>query len=310
MNVQETNPKTFDFVTNNVEVMTLDTLQRTYQENDTAGRPIQGIYHFQLIHRILDICKQHNMDYEIEEIFAAQNKQKNFPGVTINPHYEAIHGEKAVEAHALRRVFTTVQLKNGATDELTTTLAIAFHQDGIQVAIGPCVKICHNQCVLSAQRSACNFGKDKVSTEELFEKVNEWLGQFDSQMNEDRERISRLKETILSAQDIFNIIGLLTTFRVAHDSKDKRLSKLVKSYPLNQAQITVFTEDLIKKQVEKRQLSAWDVYNVATKILKPNRAEIPNILNQNAAFADFLFQYYASGKENGVLQDGIIALPE
>ena len=83
-----------------------------------------------------------------------------------------------------------MQLKDGATDELTTTLAIAFHQDGIQVAIGPCVKICHNQCVLSAQRSACNFGKDKVSTEELFGKVDEWLEQFDTQMNEDRERIS------------------------------------------------------------------------------------------------------------------------
>lgn len=167
----------------------------------------------------------------------------------------------------------------------------------------------HNQCVLSAQRSACNFGKDKVSTEGLFEKVNEWLGQFDSQMKEDRERISRLKETVLSAQDIFAIIGLLTTFRVAHDSKDKRLSNLVKSYPLNQAQISVFTENLIKKQLEKSQLTAWDVYNVATEILKPNRAEIPTILNQNAAFADFLFQYYATDNVNGVLQNGIISLP-
>ncbi|RHH14433.1 DUF932 domain-containing protein [Bacteroides fragilis] len=309
MNVLETNPKTFDFTTNNVEVMTLDTLQRTYQENDTAGRPIQGIYHFQLIHRILEICKQHNMNYEIEEIFAAQNKQKNFPGVTINPQYEAIHGEKAVEAHALRRVFTTVQLKDGETDELTTTLAIAFHQDGIQVAIGPCVKICHNQCVLSAQRSACNFGKDKIGTEDLFGKVDEWLGQFDTQMNEDRERILRLKATVLTAQDIFAIIGLLTTFRVAHDSKDKRLSNLVKSYPLNQAQISVFTENLIKKQLEKSQLTAWDVYNVATEILKPNRAEIPAILTQNIAFADFLFQYYATDNASSVLQNGIISLP-
>lgn len=310
MNALEANPRTFDFVTNNVEVMNLSTLQRTYQENDTAGRPIQGIYHFQLILRILEICKSHGLNHEIEEIFAAQNKQKNFPGVTINPQYEALHGERAVEAHALRRVFTTIRLKDQETDELTTTLAIAFHQDGIQVAIGPCVKICHNQCVLSAERSACNFGKDKVSTEGLFEKVDEWLGNFDTQMNEDRARINRLKTTILSAQDILTIIGLLTTFRVAHDSKDKTLSAKVKSYPLNQSQITVFTEGLIKKQMENSQLTAWDVYNVATEILKPGRAEIPSMLSQNIAFVDFLFKYYAGDTPSNALERGILSIPE
>ena len=49
------------------------------------------------------------------------------------------------------------------TDELTTTLVIAFHQDGIQAAIGPCVRVCHNQCILSPERSVSNYGKDKVT---------------------------------------------------------------------------------------------------------------------------------------------------
>ena len=48
---------------------------------------------------------------------------------------EQTYGEKAVEAHVLRRIFTTIRILNGDTDELTTTLVVAYHQDGIQAAI-------------------------------------------------------------------------------------------------------------------------------------------------------------------------------
>ena len=38
---------------------------------------------------------------QVEEIFAAQNRNKTQPGVSILPQVEQIHGEKAVEAHIL-----------------------------------------------------------------------------------------------------------------------------------------------------------------------------------------------------------------
>ena len=153
---------------------------------------------------------------------------------------------------------------------------VAFHQDGIQAAIGPCVKICHNQCILSPERSVSNYGREKVSTEQLFERVDEWLRDFDVHMSEDRERIARLKAR------------LLTTLRVSHDSTDKRLSSQVETYPLNQSQISAFTEDLLKLSLEKPQLTAWDVYNVATEIYKPGRTDIPAMIPQNSALAELL----------------------
>lgn len=161
----------FDFQNNGIEVMNLETLQRTYKENDIYGKPVQGIYHYQVLQRMTDICEKYNLDYEVEEIFAAQNRNKTQPGVSILPQVEQTHGEKAVEAHILRRIFATIRIKDWETDELTTTLAVAYHQDGIQAAIGPCVKICHNQCILSPERSICNYGKNKVTTEGIFETV-------------------------------------------------------------------------------------------------------------------------------------------
>ena len=75
----------FDFQKNGIEVMNFETLQRTYKENDIYNNPVQGIYHYQVIRRMMDICEKYNLDYEVEEIFAAQNRNKTQPGVSILP---------------------------------------------------------------------------------------------------------------------------------------------------------------------------------------------------------------------------------
>lgn len=286
----ETAVRQFDFKNNSVETMTLETLRRTHRENDIYGKPVKGIYHYELLEQAMNLCQKHNLHYEVEEIFAAQNKNKDQPGVVILPEVEKRFGELAVEAHVLRRVYATIRIKDLETDELTTTLVIAFHQNGIQTAIGPCVRICHNQCILSAERSAATYGRDKLSLEGLLERMDSWLSNFEVQMNEDRERIRRLKEKTISQAEMFAYIGLLTALRVSHDSKDKRLSATVETYPLNQGQISEFTEALLLQSMEKQTLTAWDLYNVATEIYKPGHTDIPAIIPQNGAMAELLLQ--------------------
>ena len=283
-----TAPTQFNFSVNNIETMSLDTLRRTHKENDIYGQPVKGIYHYEVIQRMADLCEKHNLNYEVEEIFAAQNKNKNQPGVVVLPQVEREFGVQAVEAHILRRIYTTIRINDWETDELTTTLVVAFHQDGIQAAIGPCVKICHNQCILSPERSVANYGRDKVTTEELFDRVDEWLSNLHTNMTEDRERIKRLKSKVVSPTELYAFIGLLTAIRVSHDSADKRLSSQVDTYPLNQGQISVFTEDLLKLNLEKGKITLWDIYNVATELYKPGRTDIPAMIPQNGALAELL----------------------
>ena len=278
----------FDFQKNGIEVMNFETLQRTYKENDIYNNPVQGIYHYQVIRRMMDICEKYNLDFEVEDIFAAHNRNKTQPGVSSLPRVEQTHGEKAVEAHILRRIFATIRIRDWETDELTTTLVVAYHQDGIQAAIGPCVKICHNQCILSPQRSICNYGKKKVTTDELFETVDGWLANFEVNMNEDIERIQRLKRRIVPMEEIYLYIGLLTALRVSHDSSDRNLSSTVETYPLNQSQISVFTEEVLKLAMSKGQITAWDLYNVATEIYKPGKTDFPALIPQNGAMAELL----------------------
>ena len=119
-------------------------------------------------------------------------------------------------------------------------------------------------------------------------------------MTEDRNRIERLKSRILTPMEVYTVIGLLTTLRVSHDSTDKRLSSQVETYPLNQSQISVFTENLLKLSLERQELTAWDLYNVATEIYKPGRTDIPAAIPQNSALAELLLSehfMYKTGEQ-------------
>ena len=196
-----------------------------------------------------------------------------------------------------------LRIKDWETDELTTTLVVAYHQDGIQAAIGPCVKVCHNQCILSPERSICNYGKNKVTTEGVFETVDGWLANFEVNMNEDIARIQRLKRRIVSLEEVYMYIGLLTALRVSHDSSDRNLSSSVETYPLNQSQISIFTEEVLKLAREKGQITAWDLYNVATEIYKPGRTDFPALIPQNGAMAELLLSRLPAEVE---IQDAVL----
>jgi hypothetical protein len=64
-------------------------------------------------------------------------------------------------------------------------------------------------------------------------------------------------------------------------------------YPLNQAQISQFTESLMLKHCNNGgRISAWDLYNSATDLYKADTMDIPQIMPQNRAFVSFLDEQF------------------
>lgn len=283
---------TFNFQENKIEVLNLETLKRTYKENDVYGNPQKGIYHFSVINQIADICRAKNMTFEIEEIFATNNKSAQFPGVSILPQVEERLGVGAVEAHILRRVYTTINIFDGADEELTTNIAIAFHQDGVQVAFGPTVKICHNLCIMGADRTFSNYGKNKVSNDEIFRSVENWISNFGNYREADTRIIREMKKIPCSKDDVFKIIGMLTAIRVGYDNSIGNIRTNFNAYPLNQSQISQFTEDYLRFEQTNSNITLWDVYNLATELYKPGTTDIPNIIPQSVALMETLKENY------------------
>jgi hypothetical protein len=286
------NMKNLNFEIAKIQELDIETLEATYKENDVFGKPLKDIYHYMVIHEILERCKRNGLKYEIQDIFAANNNSKQFPGVSMLPQVASQYGANAPEAHILRRVYSTIRIHDGETDELTTNIAIAYHQEGLQVAFGTTVKICRNLCILGAQKIVSNYGSNKISNEGIFQTVDNWLRDFGNYQERDLRVIERMKSIDVQKSDAMQLIGILTSIRVAYDNGIGEVRQQLNNYPLNQAQISIFTENYLRFEENNERVNLWDVYNLATHIYKPNTTEIPNILPQTAVLFDVLNDNY------------------
>lgn len=276
--------KTFDFSKEKVQVLTLEELKRTYNENDIWGKPLRGMYHHQIIESVYGILLDNGLQAEINEIFAAQNGGKT-PGVVKAPELEDKYGEGAIEAHVLRRVYADINVRDYDNEELTTNVVVAFHQDNVQIAYGPMVKICHNQCILSPERVYTTCRQSGIN--DIINQFNVAMGNFGRAIEQDKEFIERMKGYKMTANQLLQTIGIFTTMRVQHDTLKKPI-KVTDTYPLNDAQISTFTEDLLMLQGEKQEISLWDVYNVATKLYKASKMSIPSMFPQHLALNNYV----------------------
>lgn len=284
----------FDFDISKVQTLTLEQLARTEKENDYNGNPLMGIYHFQLIQQIQEMCAERGYCAEIWDLFAANNKDRRAPGVSRLPQKEEKFGERAIEAHILRRVYCNIRLydldKGEGDEAITTNLAISFHQKGLQVGIGRNVVICHNQTMLNREQYAATYKDGStmgVGLSELLEKVSIWLDNLRNITAEDDEKIEKMKRREISAQEMFTIIGMLTALRVASETKHKEIRNGA-TIPLNQAQIGRITEKMMLAYNHKGKVTAWDFYNAATDMYKSATLDQPMILSQNLAMVEFL----------------------
>ena len=290
--------KFFDFEKAKTQAITLEQLSRTHREDDVYGNPLRGIYHFDLFNKVIDECNELGYNVEVYDMFAAQNRDRQSPGVVRLPQVEAVKGQHAVEAHILRRVYANIRITDFDNDETTTNVAVAFHQKGIQIGFGPNVMICHNQCMLSPELYMSSYsekGKKGSGMEvaAMLDTLKSWLVDARHIIETDRERIAKMKETRITAEQMFLLIGLMTATRVKADTSRKSIRENI-TYPLNQSQITLFTEDMLEAYHDKEYVTAWDMYNSATNLYKANRMDIPALLPQNRAMVNFM-------RDNGLI---------
>lgn len=290
--------KFFDFEKAKTQAITLEQLSRTHREDDVYGNPLRGIYHFDLFNKVIDECNELGYNVEVYDMFAAQNRDRQSPGVVRLPQVEAVKGQHAVEAHILRRVYANIRITDFDNDETTTNVAVAFHQKGIQIGFGPNVMICHNQCMLSPELYMSSYSEkgkkgSSMDVAAMLDTLKSWLVDARHIIETDRERIAKMKETRITAEQMFLLIGLMTATRVKADTSRKSIRENI-TYPLNQSQITLFTEDMLEAYHDKEFVTAWDMYNSATNLYKANKMDIPALLPQNRAMVNFM-------KANGLI---------
>ena len=285
-----------NFAEQAVQVLTLEELERSYHENLPTGDPVGGIYHFALIQQVLEIFEKRGLKPVVQEIFAAANRDSKRPGVTLLPQLEEKFGERSIEAHLLRRVYANVEIRSDETDELVTCLAVAYHQKGIQLGIGPMVKVCHNQTILGAQDVVSNYTcyggqsrKDRYTLEMVMDRAQQWADDYEPYQKIRAERVSALRSALMDREGMLRLIGLLVEKRILHDTNNDVL-RISQPYPLNSSQINETSEQLIALMRHDEPISYWDAYQQLNTVLKPSRMDIPQVLPQSLALFETMYE--------------------
>ena len=261
-----------------------------------TGDPVGGIYHFALIQQVLALFEKRGLKPVVQEIFAAANRDSKRPGVTILPQLEEKFGEKAIEAHLLRRVYANIEIRCDETDDVVTCLAVAYHQKGIQLGIGPMVKVCHNQTILGAQDVASNYTcyngqsrKDRFNLDMVLNRAEQWAKDYEPYQKLRRDHITALKEREFTRKDMLQLIGMLVEKRIMHDSQNEALHDAA-PYPLNSSQINETTENMLEMMSLSATISYWDAYQRLNTVLKPSRMDIPQVLPQSLALFHIILE--------------------
>ncbi len=277
--------------------ISLEQLKQTNREMMANRQPMNGIYHFQMVEKVLQMAYERGLTPQIDDMFAAKAGGTQYPGVSLNEEVAKQLGNPLdVRAYTLRRVYSTIVIKDTTTldKSMSTSIGIAYTQKGIQVACGRYVHICHNQTILGANQYFSTFsehkgrGAEKYTFMDCLKAIEGWLDKIFQISENDDAMIRKMKATPLSAQMMLSIIGELTAIRVACDSVNKKI-RLNRTYPLNNTQINDLTENmLIRFKENGDRLSVWDLYDTATNMYKAKGMDFTQLIPQNVAMVDYL----------------------
>lgn len=281
--------RVLDFTKNRVEILTLDELRQTLDERNTGSRPMNGILHADLFSGVADLITAAGLPFEIEKIYAADNNSTENPGVSIIPFFEEQFGKGSLRAHLLRRITGQITIPALNDSESVSSVAISFHQKGIQVAFGQRVHVCSNMSIFG-ESVFSTYGDNAIKIKDLFAVLGEFVRNLPAKRESDVRIFRALHEIELPKSRVFEIIGdMFTTIQKSY---------IVQNGNRRREYVAPFLMDSVRGITEKfaksttfetgAPMSAWELYNLGTQNLKPETVEIPSLFSNNVGFGNFI----------------------
>lgn len=275
--------KTLEFK-DKVETLTLNELQETIESssvgNLTKTLPVE---HHQLFNDIGEILDKRNIPIQYDTIYAAGGKYaKRIKRV------EQELGEKALGATWLQKVTGQIFLPNTyANDQMKPSIAISYHERGIQVAFGQNITVCSNMTILSTTNKLQTYGPNSIEYKRMLELMDKWLIEIEEKVVFDHNKIESMQQKEIKEPEVIipYLIGILQMKAVRKNYIDTSIEA-----PLNISQVNRFSRDYMTgSEKEKPIENVWDLYNVGTNIIKPQNSDITNMIDQNIAFGEFVY---------------------
>lgn len=285
----------------NLKVVPIDMkdLELSIKEKWLDGTPVGGITHYDLISFILDafctVCQP-----EIHTMHAVNNRDKVRPGVTQDAAMAQKMGIYCAESMIFRRVHAVIYLKSH--EEISTAVAVSWHQLGFTLGIGPNVRVCDNGCILNARHIVSSYTlpykslkERKLPLDMIKETVEDWAKEFNGIDDGGQKFMEDLKCVDLDPKDMIFLFGKLAFDRVQSDLG----TTIIENPPfaaLNQSQLNVAmsqygVEHFGRTSSDDKHITAWEAMNYLNYPLKPANCDVPLILPQQYAVTKIMHDY-------------------
>lgn len=279
--------KIFDFSKEKTQEISLSDLKQSRDEVLANGKSMNGITHHALIMSVLEMMQKHNRVCELGPLYVSDNNSKFMPGVMISRELERTYGVGHISTILFNRMLTQIHIRDAENDEYNGSIAIAFHQGGIELAYGQNVKICSNLSILGGEHVR-TYGTSKVQLKDALQIVDDWIVLHDEKIERDMKLIQTMKDFHMDYQRMCVFIGMLRLMAVKHEKF------IPGNAPLNKSQLSNLEyEYLLNYDKDAESVNnLWKVYNLATRFHHAgndsNTTEIPNLLECNTRLGNFI----------------------
>lgn len=268
-----------------VSTLDLDTLKRTAKYEMAKGslptnRPIE---HHNLLSELMHKIGGYNtgITAELEDIYAAES-------MAMRVMHAGKKEDCPVENYLLQRLTTRIHLKHPDDNEFNMAVGISYNEKGITMAFGPNVWVCANQNVFG-NNIMQTYGKEKIPFDKMMDLFNEWMMSFDHMRTEDYKMINNMKETTVGREAVDVLYGKLIHSAVRQNMDSKEVA------PLNQSQVADFIRASYSEEYEvpaTEEVSVWDLQQMGTSILKPNKSDLVSLLPTVNNFSNFVINEF------------------
>ena len=290
---QQTKNKSLEVKQNSLHTISFNDLKNSINETFDGSRPIHGIRHFELIDQASEVLDKHNMNFQLDPIYAANNKSKIMPGISIMKNKEIYQDkEYPIENILFRRVLTRFVI-NDMSDELTNTaVGLNFHQNGVEIAFGANVHICQNMCLMGGDL-LMSYGPNKTPLKNMFDTLSGWIKDFEQKRLYYQEMLQKMINTPFTQRDMAELAGWLTMYAVKKNNASLKYDGVP---PLNSSQVNKIVGSYIEKYDEdpEQVSNLYQIYNLGTELYKPGITTMNEVFQANHSLGHFISKSFLS----------------
>lgn len=278
---------------NKSALISLEDLDRTIKLEDGGGRlPASApIHHADLIKRVVETSHKHLTTYSpvVGNITIKQNNCKRVL-------WKGPADECPIEKYMVERLVIKVQYKGSGQFENVPdakgpmAVGISYTEKGIQMAFGHNVSVCQNLNVFGSNVFSTYGDKNnRVPFEKGMELFESWMQNFDKKMEVNRSSIQTLIDRPVDENERLRIFGKIYEMAILKNAGRTEIDN-----PLNVTECNRMVTAGFDKIVGNEPISAWDMTNWATSVLKPESSDMLNLLTKNARLNEFLLNEFSN----------------